>query len=597
MSFVGKYCTWRDQPRFQSHAQVEFRQLLRCLHPQLPSRVFLVGFRTGEPRNRNTICVVPEEFELQPSTFTRVPELAERLFDYGSPHHRFRAHPKVHDSPLQRMEELGWCEAMYQTIDANTGDEWETFISWPIEVEDYHIFTVAQLDRKSSQQYYSLKKTTAPGKAATPFWIYRSLLESVTSLFLNKCWEHLSKPNRSDGFDVTTERDEIIRAAGKRLMDAAAIASGDLDGEHGHFDICNTISTMLYEGCEGTGKILYIARDHPSLDVKILLRCEISLRDHNAVRKLLEISTDELSLLCDSYKIFGIGSLSPAYDPSREDAFMVEFTRRFNWQLRHAGNILMHVAFGMPALQVARFPTATLHDHLLRIFPRMTPLQIRTIVRLAVCTGRQNNGAMMVVASDAEAEAMRLRRQCIPVRPFQLNEAYLPMLTAIDGAVLVDSNAMCHAIGVILDGLSHEKCTAARGARYNSAVRYVYNASGRLAIVKSEDGMIDILPRLMPRISRSVLDGQIENLRAMASQAPGAVDRKNLYETMDWLDQHRFYLSEDRCEEVNALWPSAKEKLETKGWLRQYESFAPDPELDDSYFLGGGVRAVNRARR
>ncbi len=170
------------------------------------------------------------------------------------------------------------------------------------------------------------------------------------------------------------------------MMDAPAIAGGNLDGLHGHFDICDALSTISYEGAEGTGSILYIDRAHPNVMMD-LLRNEVPIRDYGAVRKLLKQSQGDTSLLCDSYRIYGFGSLSNDYTPSREDAFVVSFRCRFCWQLQHAGNVLMHVTHGMPGLQSASFPTELLRDHLVRIFPDVTVAQVQNIVRLAVCIG------------------------------------------------------------------------------------------------------------------------------------------------------------------------------------------------------------------
>jgi hypothetical protein len=58
----------------------------------------------------------------------------------------------------------------------------------------------------------------------------------------------------------------------------------------------------------------------------------------------------------------------------------------------------------------------------------------------------------------------------------------------------LDLEGKCHSIGVILDGLASERGDAARGARYNSAIRYVESsAHACLAVVLSEDGLINII--------------------------------------------------------------------------------------------------------
>jgi DNA integrity scanning protein DisA with diadenylate cyclase activity len=100
-----------------------------------------------------------------------------------------------------------------------------------------------------------------------------------------------------------------------------------------------------------------------------------------------------------------------------------------------------------------------------------------------------------VISLDAAEEAQRLSTQATLMEPTVLTPAMVEAVTSIDGAVLLDVGGRCHAIGVILDGDVSPLGTRARGARYNSAVRYVQSHRGRaLAIVVSEDGTVDIRP-------------------------------------------------------------------------------------------------------
>lgn len=69
-------------------------------------------------------------------------------------------------------------------------------------------------------------------------------------------------------------------------------------------------------------------------------------------------------------------------------------------------------------------------------------------------------------------------------------------MIGIDGAVLLDQNGKVYIIGVILDGkISPKGTTMARGARYNSAVKYSYSHRNEkhLVVVISEDGDCDFV--------------------------------------------------------------------------------------------------------
>lgn len=110
---------------------------------------------------------------------------------------------------------------------------------------------------------------------------------------------------------------------------------------------------------------------------------------------------------------------------------------------------------------------------------------------------------------------------------------------------------VCHAIGVILDGAANAKGTPSRGARFNSALRYVHGYPGRLAVVVSEDGHVDLFPRLRPQIEKAELDSLLSQL--------------------------------------SDLQPSAKLSSETQGVCRRlaqyYRDYVP-PEILDTVLMG-----------
>lgn len=103
---------------------------------------------------------------------------------------------------------------------------------------------------------------------------------------------------------------------------------------------------------------------------------------------------------------------------------------------------------------------------------------------------------MILISEQADAEAKRLSHQCIRIEPMILDDDTMKLVTTIDGAILLDTKGICHAIGVILDGHASAKEDTARGSRYNSAVRYVHGDHGRcLAVVVSADGTVDFVQK------------------------------------------------------------------------------------------------------
>ena len=127
-------------------------------------------------------------------------------------------------------------------------------------------------------------------------------------------------------------------------------------------------------------------------------------------------------------------------------------------------------------------------------------------------------------------------------------------LTCIDGALLFDPLCICHAIGVILDGLTTKGGTPARGARYNSAIRYVgKHRSGVLVVVVSQDGMVDLVPALKPRlVRRSEVEAKIAELQGL--QESRCQDVTRLGKVWGWFNERQTYLSPEHCDKVITIW-------------------------------------------
>lgn len=102
--------------------------------------------------------------------------------------------------------------------------------------------------------------------------------------------------------------------------------------------------------------------------------------------------------------------------------------------------------------------------------------------------------------SKAEEEVERIGDLCTPIDPVKLTgvgKKVLSGLTSIDGAMLIDTDGYCHAIGMILDGVYSKGGTSGRGSRYNSSNTYIRSKEDKngksefLCITLSEDGHIN----------------------------------------------------------------------------------------------------------
>lgn len=133
--------------------------------------------------------------------------------------------------------------------------------------------------------------------------------------------------------------------------------------------------------------------------------------------------------------------------------------------------------------------------------------EVNCLKELLQSAKRQDQGTILIVSDERtiKAECDQLckayNRGIILKEPQSLlgDDTLLLQLSSIDGALLVDLEAKCWACGVILDGNAIVRGDMARGSRFNSTNNYIHNLLGiypnspLLAIVVSEDGMVDLL--------------------------------------------------------------------------------------------------------
>ncbi|MBV9948139.1 MAG: DNA integrity scanning protein DisA nucleotide-binding domain protein, partial [Myxococcales bacterium] len=156
------------------------------------------------------------------------------------------------------------------------------------------------------------------------------------------------------------------------------------------------------------------------------------------------------------------------------------------------------------------------------------------------------HGTMLVVVDDAAQESTRLSQQGTPITPCRLSNELIRHVTAIDGAVLLDPASTCHAVGVILDGLATVDGSPARGARYNSALRYVATRKDRptLAVIVSEDGLVTMHPTLRLRVRQSEVAAVLARVEELVKEP----DEKGIDRVRKELTAYRFYFDATACE-------------------------------------------------
>lgn len=576
---------WGFQRTFRGMFQIHSRDVFDLLGVGLRPDALLIGVAAGKADH--PACIEPEDDERWPVSLIdgidgRVQELiAEhpmRDILYGDQRSMDRKPRMMFDSSVRT--------AVQERMDAYDRDHGTlSFCGAPGRVEDaageYMVVPVLQFDRASYVKVPRLRQTEF-GVGRNRFRVSRGLLDAVVGVLLEEARVTLKgeDPGAFLGEEFRRDPADVLRAAGRELMNRVGWAGGDIMAVGGLFEACNTISSLRHEKAESVGGLVFAARQHPAIGVTVTFQVPIPVRTASWARKILQLTSDRLLLLCDGKDIYGLGEVR-TYEAAHEDLFVVRFTGFHTWDLEHDGAVLMRTTFGVPGLPKARLERDAFIAHVSDAFHGSAELDADALWEVVEAASEQKKGTMVTITPAAAEEAHRLETQATPIAPQRLSPELVRRLTSIDGALLLDLTAVCHAIGVILDGRATPVGDPARGARFNPAIRYVSSASPALCVVISEDGAINVLPKHRPRVKRSDVTSAFSDLHAFA-QSP---NWRKWPALRDRVESYRFYATAEQAERANADLQALEQAslAETRLWV-MVPPFRPSPFMNESFF-------------
>ncbi len=583
MSNVIEYFMWGYQQHIHISLQVSAESLFNEIDKKLRPKIFLLGILTDKRDDRHPICIEPEDYGYSVNAFTEVNSLAQELEKVNEESRIFHSHPVAQKNHEKRISTNALREAIDKILKKEDlyGDT-EKFISYPTYIEGFLVFVVLELDKKTLNSYYSLTKE----KFNDRYKISRSFIESAIDTYLKESAIALKDPNKGIGA-IERPADELLRESGKQFMYSISQAGENFDGLHGLYDACNTISSLKYEGADGLGKMIIAKKDHPNIRLTLQLKEPIKVRDYRKVRKFLELSNDNAVIISDSALIYGLGEQTGKYNPKNESLFEINFISHFKWEVLHDNNPMMVVEYRQPNLPKDRIDRVKFYSDLKRIFKDIDKNQLDNLWDITTEATKQKHGTMLVISDNAKAEAERLGKQSFSLKPLKLTIGIVQQITSIDGSVLIDKDGICHAIGVILDGLATDKGDSSRGARYNSAIRYYEHFGTKhptVLVIISEDGMINLIPNLRPQIKHSDILDAIKKFEELSKDEK--VARKYFNQAMTYFQNVAFYLTADECDKINSLRRQIEEADKDIDSVRiVYNDINPNPEMNDSYYI------------
>ncbi|WP_159054633.1 diadenylate cyclase [Streptomyces dysideae] len=568
---------WGFQHNFRFSVEFEVERAFKEIEFKADARCILVGFEVTDG-HIFPICVEQGEGLYKSEDLSGVRRLAIEKYRNNPESSVLHSHPRVRrlrqESLMNRMR----AEAIEETLGSLDGQSDRIFFaSNSVRVGDYDVHVIISTDKQTVARVPQIVTTMSDRMP-----VLQSLVHAVIWEILGRAEKALYLPEAGSGLNVLgASTGEIVRTATEHMLRTMMYCINYWFASDLHL-LMNQLSALPYEGREGAGRLVLAKADNPAIDVSVKLASPVKSGNTLAIRKLLEGSGATADVLSDGEKIYGLGTVRSDYDPSTESVFSVRFLRRGYWELSHADTVLLAVRDGIPSLPQHVLDVEYLLDLCDRLFPESDD---DVLVQAARAVGKHRHGAMLVISADAAGEAKRLSPQSWAVEPSPLSTSLLTQLTDMDGAVLLDTQGNCHAIGVILDGVAKGEGDPARGSRLNNAVRYL--GSGRpatIVVVYSADGGIDVLPFLHPRVLKSQVHGAVAAYLDLAVQRPPELERVN--RLWDAVKAFRFYLSAEQCNALNDARESIEEwRLENMRMKIGEELLRPNAKMDDSYWL------------
>lgn len=578
------YYMWSWQVHFLISAKVSAESLFKEVDRNLEPVVFLIGFNT-QSNNRPEICYEPEDFDYLAKDIAKVEAISEMLDAQDPDRSMFYTGPGMNDEMVGRRVRKNFKLAIEQLLDkSDSFSDKIHFVADSVNRGGYDVFIILQLNRTVYQSHVFLHKIDSEERLKK----YLSFIQAAKHIYLEDQSARLYFPNAGRDHGPERESGELLRLAAKRFLYTIGLI-GRSDALYKFQPACEAVSLTPYERSENQGQLIVARQGHSDIEMTMEIETPFPITEYRKLRKELQLSNDVTAVITDAQKVYGLGRKKDTYEPVNEDIFHVYFRSKHCYDVVHHNQILLRIRHGSPDHSGEYIKKQPFASDAKRVFPKITYDQINNLYHLSKAMATQDSGSMLVFLPDAADEARRLRNQCIGIKPVKLDASLLINLCSIDGAVIIDLDGFAYAKGAILDGIVGFAGDASRGSRYNSALTYHEHRGWEkptMIVVISEDGMVDVIPTLMPQIMHSEITRMISVLEDL--NMPEKFSRTAFYKIMTLLQNRQFYLTAAECQHINRLKTELEALDHSSGgytyWIK-HEDFIPNRLMNERYYL------------
>ena len=565
---------WGFQPHFRRSVEYGIQETLSHIGLQThdKAKVLLVGLaiKRGLP---HAICIEPEDGPLVVDDLRSVAQRTQELIQADPESKGFHTHPRAHQLRTRRLFLRSRARAIAEAIEESGRFEGLTFFaSNSAPVADYEVHTCLGLPSDSLASvpcFNNPKKDDFHGRH-----IEDSFVQTTINTCLHLADRALYLPDPGEASNVLGDRTDIVRGSAERFVEGVTYA---LTPQPSYlFSFVNEFSSLTYERSGARGHLIITNRDNLENKLKVTFTSPVPLRETRSVRKILELTDETRALLTDGLTICGLGECLPAPNVAQ-----IAIEGHGKWSLGINGATLMRVVYGHATL-----PKQILDKDLFRdvAHREMGSVEVERVWDILQCALENNHGTTIVVSADPVSEIERLGQEALAIKPEYLDHKDVARLGRIDGAIILGPEGRCYAFGVILDGLATTSSDRARGARFNSSIRYQKTSTiGTMVIVISDDGTVDLVPSLMPRVWRQEVE---ETVQAFCEYSGVEGNDGEEWARRDRaVERFAFYLNQEQCDRVNEAYEREMEcRWESAGFRTMRDGLQPNPDMDESYF-------------
>lgn len=566
---------WAFQHTFRRSVQSDVQRVLSQIGLQVDdkAKVLLVGLATrGDARHEK--CIEPEDDLLIVEDLRLVRDRTEELVGADPESRLIYDDPRHHEQRRRALFIRCRAKAIAEAIqESGKYEGLSFFVSGSAPIEGYEVHTCIGIPIESLE---SVPRFTNPIKDDHfgPH-IEDSFVHAIVHTCLGRATRALYLPYPGESLTELGDRTDIVRSSADRFVSGITYALTQQPSDL--FRFANEISSLTYERSGAKGQLVVTGLDNLANKLKVTIENPVRLGETRIVRKMLELSDDTRALLTDGQVVYGLGECSSAPDVAR-----ISIEGHAKWSLSVDDRTLIRATY-----EHAMLPRQILDKDIFRDVAQRTVagVEVERIWDIFQCALDNGHGTTIVVSENPVSEVDRLGQEALSIKPEFLDHKDVARLGLIDGAIVLGPEGRCYAFGVILDGLATSSGDRARGARFNSSIRYQRTLQiGTMVIVISDDGTVDLIPNLKPRVSRSDVEDAVQAFCDF-SGVEGS-DGEEWARRNGRVKELSFYLNREQCDRVNEAYEKEMDSRLASGGIKwSREPLQPDPDMNESFFL------------